>query len=285
MNYKGVIIEESLVDISIIKELVVISQEVEMITEAEETPWLDRWTMDTVLIPEEKINDYAERLSKLIDIKHCSNWYCDFRNEKYHYVVFSNKVFCLDRKKKEDYKVMQDYAISIGLPKHQLPNFNGMDDSLLTRFLVSAKKMTYANATIEKVNASRLGSNDYHYEAEIEGEIMKYHDTYFGTTKFIGEEVVYRESEVPKWGMNYYGVTLDENATEEMMDKVLRTALSKVGEDNTVLPLRGPSHFENGEYTYTFTSNGTIENFTGIEQVFKGGELIFELHCHGGSIE
>ncbi len=85
--------------------------------------------------------------------------------------------------------------------------------------------------------------------------------------------------------MNYYGVTLDETATEEMMDKVLRTALSKVGEDSTVLPLRGPSHFENGEYTYTFISNGTIENFTGIEQVFKGEKLIFELHCHGGNIE
>ena len=109
MNYKGVIIEESLVDISIIKELVVISQEEEMITEAEETPWLDRWTMDTVLIPEEKINDYAERLSKLIDIKHCSNWYCDFRNEKYHYVVFSNKVFCLDRKKKGHECIIERY--------------------------------------------------------------------------------------------------------------------------------------------------------------------------------
>lgn len=285
MNYKGVIIEESLIDCSIIQELEVVSHEVEMITEKEETPWLDRWTMDTVLISEEKIESYVERLSRLIDTEHCNNWYCDFRNEKYHYVVFSNKVFCLDRKKKEDYQVMQEYAISIGLPKHQLPNFSDLDDALLIRFLVSAKKMTYANATIEKVNSSRLGSNDYHYESEIEGEIMKYHDTYFGATRFIGEEVVYRGDEIPKWGMNYYGVTLDETATEEMMDKVLRIALSKVGEDTTVLPLRGPSHLENDGYTYTFKSNGTMESFTGIEQIYKDEKLIFELHCHGGRIE
>lgn len=285
MNYKGVIIEESLVDTSIIQELDIISHEVEMITEAEETPWLDRWTMDTVLIPEERIEEYAERLSKLIEVKHCGNWYCDFRNNKYHYVIFSNKVFCLDRTKKEDYGKMQEYALSIGLPKHQLPNFSDLDESLLIRFLIEAKKSTYANANIEKDSASRLGSNDYHYEVKLEGEMMRYHDTYFGGTRFIGEEVVYRESETPKWGMNYYGITFDEDATEEMMDKVLREALSKVGEDSTVLPLRGPSYFEKEGYTYTFQSNGTMENFTGVEQVYKDEILIFELHCHGGRLE
>ncbi len=285
MSYKGVIIEESLVDISIIEELEVISHDVEMIKEEDETPWLDRWTMDTVLIPEEKIEEYAKRLSKLIDISHCSNWYCDFRNEKYHYVIFSNRIFCLDKTKKEDYKKMQEYAIGIGLPKHQLPNFNDLDEGLLNRFLIEAKKSTYANANIEKETASRLGSNDYHYEVELEGEMMKYHDTYFGRVKFIGEEVVYRGSDVPKWGMNYYGNTLDEEATEELMDSILRKALMKVGEDSSVLPLRGPSYFENNGYVYTFKSEGTMDNFHGIEEVHKNGKLVFELHCHGGIIE
>lgn len=285
MNYKGVIIEESLIDSSIIKELEVISHDVEMITEAEETPWLDKWTMDTVSIPKEKIETYVERLSKLIDIQHCGNWYCDFKNKQYHYVVFSNKVFCLDRKNKEDYKKMQEYAISIGLPRHQLPNFNDLDESFLKRFLVVAKKSTYANANKKKDNASRLGSNDYHYEVDLEGEIMSYHDTYFGTTRFIGEEVVYCGGEIPKWAMNYYGIAIDETITEEMMDIVLRPALSKVGEDVTVLPLRGPSYFENAGYIYTFQSEGTIENFSGIEKILKDGVLIFELHCHGGMIE
>ncbi len=83
--------------------------------------------------------------------------------------------------------------------------------NLLISFLVKAKKQTYANSNIEKVTSSRLGSRDYHYDEIIEGEKMIYHDTYFGGTKFIGEEVVYRGSTNSKWGMNYYGVTIDEN--------------------------------------------------------------------------
>lgn len=95
-------------------------------------------------------------------------------------------------------------------------------------FLIRAKKQTYANSNIEKIKSSRLGSNDYEYEEEVEGQIIKYHDTYFGGTKFMGEEVVYCGEKVPKWGMNYYGITLDENLSEEAMDRVLRPALMKV---------------------------------------------------------
>ena len=44
----------------------------------------------------------------------------------------------------------------------------------------------------------------------------------------MGEEVVYEgDSEKPIWGMNYYGVTLDQNISEEAMDKALRPALMK----------------------------------------------------------
>ncbi len=285
MNYKGIIIEESLIDCSIIQELEIISREEEEITEKENTPWLNKWTMDTVWIPEDRIIEYTDRLSKLIDNIHCSDWYCDFKNDKYHYVVFSNKVFCLDRNKKEDYDSMQEYAISLGLPKYQLPNFNDLPESLLMGFLIDAKKNSYANASIMKEKSSRLGSNDYHYEVELEGEIMKYHDTYFGTTKFIGEEVVYRGSDIPKWGMNYYGTILDESFSEEIMDKILRMALSKVGEDTKVLPLRGPSYFSNTEFIYTFQTEGTMDNFRGVEKVYKNDNVIFELECRGGVIE
>lgn len=285
MDYKGVIIEESLIDTEIIKELNVLQKEVEEINKEDNTPWLTKWTMDTVVIEETKIDEYTNRLSELIDTKHCNDWYCDFRNDKYHYVVFPNKVFKLDRNKKQDYIDMQEYAIKLGLPKHQLPNYSDLPTSLLTGFLIYAKKQTYANNTAEKINSSRLGSNDYHYEEEIEGEIMSYHDTYFGGTKFMGEEVVYRGSNIPKWGMNYYGVTLDESLSEEAMDKVLRPALMKVGDDNTVLPVRGPSKFENSGYVYAFKTTGTIENFEGTEEIYKDGILIYKLNCHGGMIE
>lgn len=147
-------------------------------------------------------------------------------------------------------------------------------------FLIEAKKNTYANAAVEKKPSSRIGSNDYEYS---NGDMI-YHDTYFGGTQFIGEEVVYSTgSEKPIWGMNYYGVTLDHELSEEAMDKALRPALMMVGQDD-VIPVRGPKSFENGEYSYKFEVEGDLMNFNGIEQIFKGDNKIYELRCSGGTI-
>ena len=147
----------------------------------------------------------------------------------------------------------------------------------LYEFLIEAKKQTYANASVEKVNSSRKGSHDYHYK----NDKMIYHDTYFGGTKFMGEEVVYRGGDTPKWGMNYYGVTLDSSLSEEAMDQILRPALMKA-EDNKSLPVRGPKEFKNKDYTYTFEGKGNLESFEGIETIYKHEKKIYELKCHGG---
>ena len=151
-------------------------------------------------------------------------------------------------------------------------------------FLINAKKSTYANSNIKKVESSRVGSSDYHYEKIIDNKKYIYHDTYFGGTKFMGEEVVYCDNNKPIWGMNYYGVTLDDTLGEEAMDKALRPALMKVGEDENIIPVRGIAKFENNGYTYTFKTTGTIEKFDGIEQIYKDNNLIYELHCSGGMI-
>ena len=151
-------------------------------------------------------------------------------------------------------------------------------------FLIKAKKSTYANSNIKKVESSRVGSSDYHYEEIIDNKKYIYHDTYFGGTKFMGEEVVYCDDSKPIWGMNYYGVTLDDTLGEEAMDKALRPALMKVGEDENIIPVRGIAKFENNGYIYTFKATGTIEKFDGIEQIYKANNLIYELHCSGGMI-
>ena len=148
-------------------------------------------------------------------------------------------------------------------------------------FLIEAKKQTYANENVEKVNSSRKGSHDYHYQ----NERMIYHDTYFGGTKFMGEEVVYFNEETPIWGMNYYGITLSESLSEEAMDKALRPALMMVGEDNDVIPVRGPRKFKNGEYEYKFSTNGNLDCFEGVETIHKDKEKVYELKCYGGIIK
>ena len=147
-------------------------------------------------------------------------------------------------------------------------------------FLVKAKQSTYANGDVSKSSSSRLLSKDYHYE---DGNFT-YHDTYFGGINFMGEEVVYYNDNI-LWGMNYYGVTIDDSLTEEVMDKVLRVALMKVGEDKSVIPVRGPKEFINDDYLYTFNVDGDMENFVGTEQICKDNKLIYELKCHGGIIK
>lgn len=150
----------------------------------------------------------------------------------------------------------------------------------IRNFLIEAKKNTYANAAVEKKSSSRVGSNDYEYAC---GDMI-YHDTYFGGTQFIGEEVVYMVGlEKPVWGMNYYGVTLDHKLPEEAMDKALRPALMMVGQDD-IVPVRGPKVFENGEYRYTFEVEGDLDYFNGLEQIYKGDKKIYELKCCGGKI-
>ncbi len=149
----------------------------------------------------------------------------------------------------------------------------------IVEFLIEAKKQTYANEHVKKLASSRVGSKDYEYQKDG----MTYHDTFFGGTDFVGEEVVYLEDETPIWGMNYYGVTLDEALSEETMDKALRPALMQVGSDDT-LPVRGPKEFVNGEYKYTFDVTGDINRFEGEEAIYKNEQKIYSLKCHGGRI-
>lgn len=92
----------------------------ELRTEPEEhkTPWINQWTLHTVEIPEEEIDSIAKVISKALDSKH--NWYADFKTDKVHYIVYRNKVFKIDRSKKEEYDEATKYGISLGIPSYQV---------------------------------------------------------------------------------------------------------------------------------------------------------------------
>ena len=150
----------------------------------------------------------------------------------------------------------------------------------LSAFLCEAKKKTYANQSAKKLNPSREGSVDYEYS---HGQML-YHDTYFGGTRFMGEEVVYRNDQTPVWGMNYYGIMLEESLTNEVFNQVLRPALMRVGSDD-MLPVRGPREWRIGNYRYEFQVNGQLELFEGEERIFKGDRVVYILKCHGGTIQ
>jgi len=117
-NFKGVIIEESLEKKDVLHKVKILSTKVEKVTEEHKTPWIKQWTLHTVEIPEDQADSVAEELSKSLDSEH--DWYADFKNDKIHYFIFRNKVFKVDRSKKEEYDEVTRYGISLGIPDYQV---------------------------------------------------------------------------------------------------------------------------------------------------------------------
>ncbi|MEK7540943.1 MAG: hypothetical protein AAB529_01765 [Patescibacteria group bacterium] len=101
MNYKGVIIEESLEKKDVLKQVKILETKIEKVIEKHKTPWIEQWTLHTVEVPEEKAGSVAKELSLSLDSKH--NWYADYKNDTHHYIIFSNKVFYIDKQSKEQY--------------------------------------------------------------------------------------------------------------------------------------------------------------------------------------
>ena len=117
-NFNGVIIEESLENRDVLQKVKIIETKVEEVTEEHKTPWIKQWTLHTVEIPENQADEIAEDLSNSLDSEH--DWYADFKNDKFHYIIFRNKVFKVDRSKPEQYQDVTKYGLSLGIPDYQL---------------------------------------------------------------------------------------------------------------------------------------------------------------------
>jgi hypothetical protein len=117
MDYKGVIIEESLENRAVLKDIKIISTKIEPVTAHHKTPWLKQWTLHAVVIPADDVNKIADGLSKSLENNY---WYSDFKNDKTHYIIFPQKVFKIDRTKAEEYKVATEFGLTLGIPEYQL---------------------------------------------------------------------------------------------------------------------------------------------------------------------
>jgi len=47
-------------------------------------------------------------------------WYADFKNKSFHYIIFCNKIFKVDRSKPGQYNSVTKYGLSLGIPDYQL---------------------------------------------------------------------------------------------------------------------------------------------------------------------
>jgi hypothetical protein len=118
MDYKGVIIEESLRNKDVFSRVKILSTKVEQVVEKHKTPWLKQWTLHTVEISESEAENIAKEISKALDLEHV--WYADFKNEITHFIIFRNKVFKIDITSKEQYDKAKEYGISLGIPEYQV---------------------------------------------------------------------------------------------------------------------------------------------------------------------
>ncbi len=120
-NYNGVIIEESLDDKSVLKEVKILKTKIEKVTQRHQTPWVNQWTLHSVEINEKNAEEVAEKIAKALDKIH--SWYADFKSERFHYIIFRNKVFKIDIYSKEQYDEAKKYGIFLGIPEYQV-NFH-----------------------------------------------------------------------------------------------------------------------------------------------------------------
>ena len=151
-----------------------------------------------------------------------------------------------------------------------------MDLNELNSFIVRAKAATYVGDG-EQVAPCRSGSHDLRFT---DGE-WAYHDSYFGGTDFIGEEVVYFAGR-PVWAMNYYGRILrDDLLTGAQAGQMIKASLARMYHEGRFLG--GFAHREN-DLTYMDTSEGSATSFHGREIIQHEQELAYELVYHGGLI-
>lgn len=117
-KFMGVIIEESLEDKKIFGLASIISTKIEKVVEKHKTPWLEKWTLHTVEIEPKDAERVAEILAMDLEKQH--PWYADFKNKKYHYIIFKNKIFYIDRASQEQYDKAKNYGVSIDIPEYQV---------------------------------------------------------------------------------------------------------------------------------------------------------------------
>jgi hypothetical protein len=149
-----------------------------------------------------------------------------------------------------------------------------MNQDPFCSFLIRAKQHTYASGQ-GYTTSSRPNSHDLSYT---EGNLT-YIDTYLGGFHFIGEEAVWK-SDVPIWGMNYYGKMLVDEVPQGFGEFLKEALLQSPAE----APYRGPGQHRSDSFVYHCEWKGSLERFEGWEEIMYQDASIYRLVFHGGEI-
>ncbi|ELZ01176.1 hypothetical protein C482_08256 [Natrialba chahannaoensis JCM 10990] len=149
-----------------------------------------------------------------------------------------------------------------------------MDQRALREFVVDAHRNGYAAG-----NGDPTGDGGTVVEY-VTGN-WRYVDRYYGSTAFLGSEIVFFD-ETPVWGMHYAGEPTGYDGDDEHIYKFLREALEQAPVE---MPYRGPRRYAADSFVYRTVSDGTITRFSGTERIDCEGVPVYRGRFGGGRIE
>ena len=148
----------------------------------------------------------------------------------------------------------------------------------LLEFLDRAGKATYAGGGKYEEHPERLGFNELVYQEDE----FSYRDSYTGYIRSWGEEIV-RFHNKPVWTSLYGGgMTEGNEALSDMTFAFLKKALNT--KEEGVFSPRGPKVLEDGDWKHTYEQKGDYDNFSGYQEIFYKGKLVFWHHIIGGLV-
>jgi len=109
-KYKGIIIKESLTNLSILEEVEVISER----TELDQDNPDEKWHLYTI----EVLRGVIDKLQT--HLKRKGGWYMHFWRGRDVIVVFRDKMFEINYNDKSTWEEAIDYGLSMGVPRKQL---------------------------------------------------------------------------------------------------------------------------------------------------------------------
>lgn len=149
----------------------------------------------------------------------------------------------------------------------------------LLSFLDKATRSTYVGGGKAEEHPEREGFTELAYQ---EGN-FSYRDSYTGFYLSWGEEIV-RFNDKPIWTSLYGGGMVEgKEALAEATFGFLKKAMSQ--REEGFFSVRGPHLFEEEDFKHTYTQNGDYDNFSGHQEIFYKGELVFFHNVIGGLVK
>ncbi len=142
----------------------------------------------------------------------------------------------------------------------------------LKEFIIEARESTWAVGEGKVGNPRLMGSSQFEYQKAN----FFYRDIYFdGNKNFAGQEVVY-QNQRPVWSMIYFGTSSSKEVTDFLKKSLLKLSQKcRLGQE---------CNFKEEKFKYQDRGGGTIEEFSGQENILKNGEQVYTLNYRGGLI-